>query len=197
MGLFDTHCVESGLALRGAVRLVPIVETTGGFELLAGSSVGEYDGYGGVDLSWSDPSSRALAAELGGWCVPVRRPGIDGRSAWRAFSDEHHSVRRAGRLVSYVLFDAVVAEVMERAQREGTAGSARCDAFGRVFADRDRMLALAVEKRGTRLRPVWHSLGGQYRQEDVASFLGAARDRYGAEPEMLAAIDANARRWSE
>jgi hypothetical protein len=196
VGTFHVHCVETGLALRAGVRLLPIVQRDRGYAPLAGSIIGLYDAYGGVDLLSGDARARCLADELRAWCPSPIEIDPSGRRLWRALSNERSLVRHRGRVVTYVLFDAGVAEVIERGTTMVELVE-RLDVFGRGYSEADRALVAAMTARGTDLRPIWETYGGQYAEHDAAQFIGAARDRYGSDCSMLAAIDANERTWRD
>lgn len=198
--MFDTHCVESGLALRGMVRLVPIIETdSGGFEPLAGMLSGDYDAYGGVDVEHA-PDPDALLAGLRAMCSPRGRPGRDGRDVWNVLSQDVNSFRLRGRILTYVLLDEEVALVMDAAARpDAVARVPAVDALGRSRSDRDRRLAAALTSWRTQLRPIWTLFGGQYSPEkgEHLPFVRAAREKYGGNAAMLRAIEQNERFWND
>jgi hypothetical protein len=198
--MFATHCVESGLALRGDVRLVPILETSsGGYEPLAGMITGGYDAYGGVDVE-GELEAQPLIAELRRVCAPGVRPERDGRDVWNVLAQDVRSFRLAGRVLSYVLLDEGVATVMEDSiDADAMARIPERDVLDRPRSEHDRRMAAALLAWRTRLRPVWETFGGQYSAErgEIQPFVRAAREKYGGNPAMLAAIDENAEAWDD
>ena len=209
-----TTCAESGLAIKGRARALPMVEVDGVWHPLALPLVGTYDGQAGlVEIDTDDiaaASVEGLLARVTFTQPPANRDaaGLLAALAQGATLDE--------RNVSYALLDdriyralAVTIESGGRPEWENVSTAAlegldvaalSALAFGDAYtfyaslgesdALKNALRELArVRAFGTQLRPA------SVQEVDRASAVAAARERYDGMPIVLGAVDANEGDW--